>query len=1096
MVVVLVAVGAFGLNGLALQQCSISAPTSTNTRLINITLSGCSDTNYFSVSEDASFGKSKGPEVSITNVAADDSYADLSITYPSGSSTEAAVPFSLPSNTKDIKVLTVLFVFDDDTGSSANLAPYVTTKWANRLVYGDSTGIGPDGYFKNQSLRDYLWQSTYGRVNLTGEVYPTIVHLSLEKYRKLREENATVAYDADLLRAIQAERPAYLDTKNFDMLLALSPDVYSVDRTNYQHALPEVANGNFGTIRQSLTYGLLPVDENNSILAKSITETRTASDAQTVVTRYNPRSVKGVWLESDTRRTGKNYYAGGSLNISTNTRFTKIVLGTALPSADSRVIVEYDAAVAGKEGSLGKDWVIESSWYPHLTHEFMHDVSDTAKYSYNERTHLGDLYKPPAKVDSFDLMASGNEYAKHPSYTPYTYYEPSLLSAPNKTMFGQVNPFTVPHNKSSTSVRIYRSEFGSLAAAARTSVIKVPLRPTSELGLAARTDYFGDRQYKGQEYLLLEWRSKRDNLENNMHNFDRNLTSSGLVIYHVIESEPYALTGHGSDVVRVIDATPPVANFSDSYSDTATSPATFGPESGIMTYRAGDFWQSKSPVTETLSVGHLLSEGAGQKTLYIKFADANGVVSSVKQVTTNLSTNESNTSRLPELALNLIEDTEINAFKVVTANYTAPNGAKNIRFYIDGDQVAERVESVISQTSSTVSIRPSDFKPGSHILKAVLYDGAMNRVTKTVNFTIGAGGDSTAPDVSIVSPAGGATVSNTIDVQASVTDNNNVAKVEFYIDGIVRLVDSTSPYSYSWDTTGTTNGVHSVKVVGYDKAGNSATAQRSIQVGNTDTTPPTVPSGLTAKLIDDTTAQLQWASSSDSGSIVSYDIYRNGNKVTTTTEINYDDFGLSTARTYRYYVIARDDSGNQSTQSDTAVINTAPLQVTGLSQTASTSSEISLKWNINPDADNNVSYIVFRNDTKISTTAETKFKDTGLKAGTTYVYHIVAKSSAGSLATKSDLISATTQATKPAGKINGRVTRPNGKRLNNVKLTIKVSGKLKTYRTNKSGWFVMKDIPVGKHSIKLSKPGFKTRTVNLSVYANKTTTKNVTLFLK
>lgn len=1094
-VAILGMVGVYSLNGLALQQCNISAPSSTTTRLITMSLSGCTDTSYFAVSEYPDFGKNEGPEVKITNVAADDSYADVSITYPSGTNTQAPTPFSFGGAPRDIKVLTVLFVFDDDTGNAANMAPYFTPKWANRMVYGDSTTVGPDGYFKNKSFKDYVFQSTYGRMNLTGEVYPTIIHLPLEKYRNLREDNTTVAYDADLLRLIQSQSPSYLSSKKFDMLLALSSDVYSVDRTNYQHTLSDVANGNFPSIKHSLTYGLLPVDENSSILAGSITETRTATNNQTVVTRYNPRTVKGVWLESDAGRTGKNYYTGGSLNTSSNTRFTKIVLGSALPSPSSRVVVEYEAAVASKEDKLGKDWVLESSWYPHLTHEFMHDFSDTPKYSYSERTHLGDLYQPPAKVDAFDLMDSGNEYAPHPSYSPQMYYEPSLLSAPNKTMFGHVQPYTVPYDRLSTTARIYRSEFGNASSAARTSIIKIPLVAPGDLGLSMRLNNSGPKQYKGPEYLLLEWRSKRDTLEDNMHNFDRNLTSSGLVIYHVIEAEPYELTGHGRDLIRVVDATPPVESFSESYSDTSSSPATFGPQSGVMTYRAGDYWQNKTPAADSVSFEHLLSNGTGQKTLYVKFADSDGNVGAVKQVTINLTKTEAVGERDPELVLDIPTGTTINTTKNITATYSAPNGVKNIRFYVDGEEKMERSESVVSQTSEKFFFRASDYTQGPHQLKVVLYDGALNRIEKTVGVTVGTGGDNSAPSVSITSPLSGAIVENNVEVQASVTDNNSVEKVEYYIDGDIHATDTSSPYSFTWETNGLANGSHIIKVIGYDTAGNNAVAQRTVVVNNADITPPTTPSNLNGDL-SSTDVRLLWDASSDTEGAVSYDVYRNDRKIGSAIAAEYNDSGLDTAASYTYYVIAKDDAGNQSQRSDSIVLHTAPLQPSGLEIANVTSSQVSLTWKASLDSGKGISYVVYRDGNRLTNTAETNLVDKTVSSNTLYRYFIKAKSSAGVLSAQTDLIEVTTKQAASYGKINGHITRGNGKKLFGAKVQIKGNGVTKTSRSNKSGWYVLKNVPTGKYTATINKPGYKTKKISIIVYKDKTTTKNIKLYPK
>jgi hypothetical protein len=85
--------------------------------------------------------------------------------------------------------------------------------------------------------------------------------------------------------------------------------------------------------------------------------------------------------------------------------------------------------------------------------------------------------------------------------------------------------------------------------------------------------------------------------------------------------------------------------------------------------------------------------------------------------------------------------------------------------------------------------------------------------------------DTTAPTVAITSPANGATVSGTIPVTASASDDVEVAGVQFFVDGVATgPEDTTSPYSVAWDTTTTTPGSHTLTAVARDAAGNTATS--------------------------------------------------------------------------------------------------------------------------------------------------------------------------------------------------------------------------------------------------------------------------------
>ncbi len=92
--------------------------------------------------------------------------------------------------------------------------------------------------------------------------------------------------------------------------------------------------------------------------------------------------------------------------------------------------------------------------------------------------------------------------------------------------------------------------------------------------------------------------------------------------------------------------------------------------------------------------------------------------------------------------------------------------------------------------------------------------------------------DTTPPSVALTNPSNGDTVSGTVSVTATASDNVGVSKVEFYIDNVLKSTDTSSPYAYSWDTTGYSNGNHDVKAIAYDAADNTDQDQISVNVDN------------------------------------------------------------------------------------------------------------------------------------------------------------------------------------------------------------------------------------------------------------------------
>ena len=110
-----------------------------------------------------------------------------------------------------------------------------------------------------------------------------------------------------------------------------------------------------------------------------------------------------------------------------------------------------------------------------------------------------------------------------------------------------------------------------------------------------------------------------------------------------------------------------------------------------------------------------------------------------------------------------------------------------------------------------------------------------DRVLRVLSVT---GPDVTAPTVSVSAPAG--SVSGTVSLSATASDNVGVVGVQFLVDNVaVGAEDTTSPYSVSFKTTTVGNGVHTVTARARDAAGNTTTsAPVSITVANGVNHPP------------------------------------------------------------------------------------------------------------------------------------------------------------------------------------------------------------------------------------------------------------------
>ncbi|HXD75785.1 MAG TPA: Ig-like domain-containing protein, partial [Vicinamibacterales bacterium] len=94
--------------------------------------------------------------------------------------------------------------------------------------------------------------------------------------------------------------------------------------------------------------------------------------------------------------------------------------------------------------------------------------------------------------------------------------------------------------------------------------------------------------------------------------------------------------------------------------------------------------------------------------------------------------------------------------------------------------------------------------------------------------------DGIAPTVALTSPAAGSTVSATVTITATASDNIGVAGVQFQLDGMpIGAEDTSAPYSIAWDTTVVTAGPHTLTAVARDTSGNRTTsAQVNVTVAN------------------------------------------------------------------------------------------------------------------------------------------------------------------------------------------------------------------------------------------------------------------------
>ncbi|HEX4662105.1 MAG TPA: Ig-like domain-containing protein, partial [Candidatus Saccharimonadales bacterium] len=108
--------------------------------------------------------------------------------------------------------------------------------------------------------------------------------------------------------------------------------------------------------------------------------------------------------------------------------------------------------------------------------------------------------------------------------------------------------------------------------------------------------------------------------------------------------------------------------------------------------------------------------------------------------------------------------------------------------------------------------------------------------------------DTVVPKVTLTTPAANATVTGSVAIAATATDDVGVGKVEFYANNQLLSTDTTSPYSYTWDTSTSVSGAYNIVAKAYDSAGNTASSTHAVTLknGTADTQAPSVPQSLKA----------------------------------------------------------------------------------------------------------------------------------------------------------------------------------------------------------------------------------------------------------
>ncbi|MCI0703401.1 MAG: DUF4082 domain-containing protein [Planctomycetia bacterium] len=268
----------------------------------------------------------------------------------------------------------------------------------------------------------------------------------------------------------------------------------------------------------------------------------------------------------------------------------------------------------------------------------------------------------------------------------------------------------------------------------------------------------------------------------------------------------------------------------------------------------------------------------------------------------------------------------LNTWSHLAATY---DGA-TFSLYVNGTLVSSQSVTGSLQTSNGVLRIGGNSVYGDYFQGQIddvrVYNRALSHseILADLSTPIGGSVETTAPTVSVTNSSG--TVSGTVTLTATASDNAVVAGVQFLVNGQpVGTEDTSSPYSYAWNTLLVPNDTYTITARARDAVGNITTSTGvSLTVNNsTDTTAPTVLlTGLTPNSTVGGSLILS-AIAADNVGVVGVQFKANGTNIgSEVTNSPYSTVwntaGLS-AGTYSITAVARDGAGNTTTSTAISV---------------------------------------------------------------------------------------------------------------------------------------------------------------------------------
>lgn len=120
----------------------------------------------------------------------------------------------------------------------------------------------------------------------------------------------------------------------------------------------------------------------------------------------------------------------------------------------------------------------------------------------------------------------------------------------------------------------------------------------------------------------------------------------------------------------------------------------------------------------------------------------------------------------------------------------------------------------------------------SYSYTVTAHDNAGNDSASSLALAVSTNPDTTAPTVALTAPINGQGVQLTIGISATASDDLELNRVEFFVDGTWITTITAAPFAFNWDTYNVHNGNHQITAKAIDASGNATSQGVIISVNN------------------------------------------------------------------------------------------------------------------------------------------------------------------------------------------------------------------------------------------------------------------------